>query len=69
MDSDNEKALVVMVDFGLDAEEAAGMVCLAKKGRAREGRFSLEGVRRLAEDAYARDPLLRLHWEGFKTGF
>lgn len=57
-----------MTDFGLDAEMAAGMVSLAKKVKARDGRFSLEGVRRLVTDAYAQDPLLRLYWDGELPG-
>jgi hypothetical protein len=65
VDSDDEHALVLelMVDFGLDAEMAAGVVSVAKKVWRREGRFSLDGVRRLAADAYAQDPLFRLYWE------
>lgn len=65
MDSNDERALALelMVDFGLDAETADGMVSLAKKVHAREGRFSLEGVRRLAADAYALDPLFRSYWD------
>ncbi|MFE6412630.1 hypothetical protein ACFVOR_37485 [Streptomyces sp. NPDC057837] len=66
MESSQERALVeeLMADFGFDAESAAGMVSVAKKVHAREGRFSFEGVRRLASEAYAQDPLLRLWWDG-----
>jgi hypothetical protein len=66
VDDNDERALVteLMVDFGFDAELAAGMVSLAKKVKAREGRFSLEGLHRLAADAYARDPLMRLYMDG-----
>lgn len=66
VNSESEQALVqeLVVDFGLDAETAEGMVTLAKKVVAREGRFSLEGMLRYARDAYAQDPLLRLYISG-----
>ncbi|QKW31444.1 hypothetical protein HUT11_35365 (plasmid) [Streptomyces seoulensis] len=66
MDSNDEQTLTLelMADFGLDVEAAAGMISLAKKVHAREGHFSLEGLRWLVTDAYAQDPLLRLYLDG-----
>jgi hypothetical protein len=66
VDSHGEHQLVqeLQEEFGFDAELAAGMVSLAQKAVAREGRFSLEGVLRYAHLAYEQDPLLRLYMDG-----
>jgi hypothetical protein len=66
VDSHGEHQLVreLQEEFGFDAELAAGMVSLAQKVVAREGRFSLEGLMRLGRLAYAQDPLLRLYMDG-----
>jgi hypothetical protein len=64
MDSQKDLPQELMDDFALDAELAAGLVSLAQKVVAREGRFTLEGLLRYACDAYTQDPLLRLYMDG-----
>ncbi|RSN39990.1 hypothetical protein DMH12_36155 [Streptomyces sp. WAC 04229] len=50
--------------YGFDEKTAASLVSLATKVRQRDGSFTISGLLRYGRDAYAQDPLLRLHMDG-----